>query len=228
MIRLIHDLPEIETLSAEWIRIKCLFDAYQDDDSVLFWWQEESGALLSLSDGDMTIFNPSGEAEEMRSFLSMIAPKTVFSDANTLTLLGLTPYRKLSVLCRKADLPGDAQSDAFDSRELYDLMRSGGLSLPDYPAFAVDICRRLNRGGAVYFGRKEKGAAIACFSGDTALLTGIVSRQKGFGTAALHGILQKNRGRTVLACCEESVKPFYLKNGFRTLYDAGSWKYEHS
>lgn len=228
MIRLITDLPKIEALSAEYVRIRCLFDAYQDDDSVLFWKEEESGSLLSLADGDMTVYCPSGVTEEMGSFLSMLSPKTVFSDANTLSALGLKPYRKLSVLCRKADLTDEQESDLFSSRELYDLLQSGGLSLPDYPAFAVDICRRLNHGGAVYFGLKEKCAAITCFSGNIALLTGIVSRQKGFGTVALEGILQKNRGRTVLACCEEPVKPFYLKSGFRTLYDAGSWNYEHS
>ena len=227
MIRLTAVLPDIQPLSAEFVRIRSLFDVYGKDTDVLFWEQGEGQAFFSLADGDMTVFNPAGDIEETGAFLRMISPKTVFSDAKTLEALGLVPYQKVTVLCRKADEKGQAQGDPLNSREIYELFRAGGLSLPEYPAFAVDLCRRLNHGKALCFGRKELCAAVSVFSGDLALLTGIVSLQKGLGSVALEGILAKNTGRQVLACCEEAVRPFYLKHGFRILYEAGSWSHEH-
>ena len=135
MIRLTSALPEIHSLSAEYLRIRCLFDVYKDDPGVLFWEQGEGQAYLSLADGDMTVYNPAGDAEEIRSFLGMLSPETVFSDLKTLEALGLVPLQKSTVLYREADLPPKDESDPLSSRELYDLFLSGGLLLPDYPVF---------------------------------------------------------------------------------------------
>ena len=98
-----------------------------------------------------------------------------------------------------------------------------GLSLPDYPHFAVDYCRRKNLGFAKSFAIKDKCAVITFNSGDTAIINGLASHEKGYGSIALKGILQKNYGKAFLACCRDSVLPFYLKNGFIKLYNAGYW-----
>lgn len=42
MIRLVNALPEILKPTAEYIRIKCLFDCYKEDPDVYFWQQTGS------------------------------------------------------------------------------------------------------------------------------------------------------------------------------------------
>ena len=49
------------------------------------------------------------------------------------------------------------------------------------------------------------------------------AKEKGFGSVALKGIMQKNKGRSLLVCCRDKVKGFYEKNGFKELYYTGYW-----
>jgi len=126
-------------------------------------------------------------------------------------------------MSRICDIEGETSCDSVTSKEIYELLDVDGLSLPEYPYFAVDYCRRLNRGGADYFAIKEKCAAITFKSGKNAIINGIASKEKGFGSVALKGIIQKNHGRTLFVCCRDKVKGFYEKNGFGLLYFAGYW-----
>ena len=126
-------------------------------------------------------------------------------------------------MSRVADISGKPSGDSLSSKEIYDILNVKGFSLPEYPYFAVDFCRRLNRGLASCFAIKNKCAAVSFHTGDYAILNGIVSREKGFGTVALGAILQKNYGRKLLVCCEEKLIGFYEKNGFQKRYKAGYW-----
>ncbi len=223
MISLVNSLPEIMDLSAEMVKINCLFDSYKNDASVMFWVQDDNKCVIAMTDGNMIIHNNNADFEELYEFIAVLSPACVFSDMATLEKLGLIPDENINVVYRKADIKGQAVSDILKSDELYKLLDVDGLSLPDYPHFAVDYCRRKNLGFADYFGIKDKCAAITFNSGDKAIINGLASHQKGFGTIALHGILQENYGRDFLACCRDSVLPFYLKNGFKKLYNAGYW-----
>jgi len=126
-------------------------------------------------------------------------------------------------MSRKADVKGTAKSDNLSSKEIYELLDVKGLSLPSYPYFAVDYCRRLNKGFADYFAIKDKCAAIVFKTEDTAIINGIASKEKGFGGVALKGILQRVRGKTLFVCCRDSVKGFYEKYGFNMCYYGGYW-----
>lgn len=227
MIKLTDNLPKIEPLSAESVKINCLFDCYKDDNSALFWLQDEERAVISFIDGNMIIHNLSANAEELKNFVDVISPACVFSDYETLEALGRKPKEKIVVMYRKADILEISEGDSLSSDELYKILDTDGLSLPEYPYFAVDYCRRKNRGAAQYFGIKNKCAAITFNSGEAAIINGIASREKGFGTIALRAILQKNYGKTLLVCCREKIKGFYEKNGFSPLYFAGYWVKEN-
>ena len=63
MITLTNELPEITTDSAELIKIRCLYDAYKNDDKVLFWCQDGDRAVISMTDGNMIIHNRSADIE---------------------------------------------------------------------------------------------------------------------------------------------------------------------
>ena len=223
MISLINTLPEFSLLSAEMVKINCLFDSYKNDSNVMFWAQDGDKCVIAMTDGNMIIHNNNADFEELSEFVSVLCPVCVFSDSQTLEKLNLIPDENINVVYRKADLEGQAISDTLSSDELYRLLDVDGLSLPDYPHFAVDFCRRLNHGFAKYFAIKNKCAVITFNSGDKAIINGLASHGKGYGTVAIKGILQKNYGKDFLACCRDSVLPFYLKNGFKKLYNAGYW-----
>ena len=221
MIALTDFLPEASELNAEYVRIKCLFDCYKDDKDVLFWEQNGVKAYISLASGDMTVFCENGDLTEIKEFISVISPRSIFGSLEALKKLGFSDIHSVFVMSRKADILGETIGDSLKSREIYDILNVKEFSLPEYPYFAVDFCRRINHGTADYFAIKDKCAAISFHTGNYALLNGIVSREKGLGTVALRAILQKNYGRELIVCCEENLIGFYEKNGFKKLYKAG-------
>ena len=223
MISLTDTLPQFSALNAEAVKISCLYDCYKKDDKVLYWVQDGGRAYISMTDGNMIIYNVSADIEELREFCDVLSPACVFSDYDTLLGLRRKPAERINVMWRECNLPADTESDSLSSKEIYALLDVDGLSLPAYPDFAVDYCRRLNRGSADYFAIKEKCAAISFNLGDLAIINGIAAKQKGFGSIALKGILAKNRGRKLLVCCRDRVKGFYEKNEFKNKYYAGYW-----
>lgn len=221
MIRLISELHEINKPSAEYLKIKCLFDCYREDDRVMFWSQGDT--YISMADGSMTVSNGGADITELKEFISVLSPESLFSDYETLKALELFGIKDVNVMHRTADVRGEAKGDILTSKELYDLLVRGGFEMPEYPYFAVDYCRRLNRGHAAYYAIKDKCAAVSFNSGNYAILNGIVSLEKGMGSRALLSIMQINHGRDFLACCTDELTEFYIKNGFEKIYKAGYW-----
>lgn len=223
MITLTEKIPFLDFLSAEAVKLNCLYESYKDDRSVLFWTQDNDKAYISLTDGNMIIFNQNADIEELKNFVAVINPVCIFSDYETLEKIGKIPPENINIMYRSADILGQAECDSLSSREIYDLLDVKGLSLPEYPYFAVDYCRRLNKGYANYFALKDKCAAVTFNCGNYAIINGLASKEKGYGSVALKGVLQKNHGKQFLVCCRDSVKGFYQKNGFEKLYNAGYW-----
>lgn len=223
MISLVNSLPRVKKLNAELLKIQCLFDCYKDDPQVLFWRQDSDKAVISMTDGNMIIYNNGADTDELKEFIDALCPACVFSDYDTLCAIDKKPDERINIMSRKADIRGETKSDTLSSKELYSLLDTDGLSLPEYPYFAVDYCRRLNRGGADYFGIRDKCAVITFHSGENAIINGIASHKKGYGSIALNAILKKNYGRYLYVCCRDKVKGFYEKNGFEPLYFAGYW-----
>ena len=223
MIKLVTKLPELDFLSAEAVKIKCLYDCYKNDSHVMFWIQDENKAYISMTDGNMIIFNNSANLEELSQFVAVLGPVCVFSDTHTLKAIGCEPPENINIMYRKATLEGETESEQMSSKEIYNLLDVDGLSLPEYPYFAVDYCKRLNMGSAKYFALKNKCAIITFNSGNKAIINGLASHQKGYGSIALTAALQQNYGKDFLVCCRDTVKPFYEKNGFKKIYNAGYW-----
>ncbi len=223
MIALSGSLPEITQPAAEYIRIKCLFDSYKDDRNTYFWIQDGGKAVISLADGDMTVYRTGEDTDELSEFINMVSPRSIFTSLETFKAVGIAPVKTVNVMCRISDVREETAGDTVSSKELYGILSAGGFDMPDYPPFAVDFCRRHNRGYADYFAVKDKCAAVSFHSGNYAVINGIVSLEKGMGGAALTAILGKNTGRTVLACCEDNITGFYEKYGFYRLNRAGYW-----
>ncbi|MBE6727265.1 MAG: hypothetical protein E7562_01305 [Ruminococcaceae bacterium] len=221
MISLTNNIPSVNAVSAEWIKVRCTFECYPDN--ALFWVQDNEKAFISMTDGNMVIYNNGADLQELKGFVDMINPCCVFSDLKTLNAIERCPTEPSLVMARLADIDDEHLSDTASSRVLYDMLDVEGLSLPQYEYFAVDICRRLNHGLAQYFVKQGVCAAISLHTGDYCIMNGIASHQKGGGTIAMNGILGKNKGRNFVACCRPCVKEFYEKNGFSLQYEAGYW-----
>ena len=216
-------LPVLTITGAELTKIYCLYDCYKGDGFARFFMQDGGNTILSLTDGNMVIYRDGGDSDELRDFVTLLSPACVYSDLDTLTAIGLPPDEVISVYGRFADITGTSPCDDLSSAEIYKLLDAPGLSLPDYEYFAVDYCRRLNHGGASVFALRDKCAAVSFHTGDFAVMNGLASHAKGYGSTALTGILQKNFGRTFYVCCRKELKPFYERAGFKEKYHAGYW-----
>ena len=221
MINLVTEIPKISLPLAEVVKINCTYDAYRD--IALFWVQDETRAIISMLDGNMVIYNNDADCDELREFIAVISPSSVFSDANTLTEIFGERFHKVCVVKRQEKFLCDSKSDTVNSSEIYKLLCVKELELPPYEYFAVDFCHRLNGRQLKYFALKEKGAAIGISDGQAVLVNGIASHQKGMGSILLGGLLSQYDIPCV-AVCEDSVMPFYLKNNFSLSYFAGYWR----
>lgn len=219
MIKLIKNLPQIFEPKAELIKINCNFQIYKEE--ALFWAQDGDKALISMLDGNMVIYNKNAEMLELGEFIEVISPASVFSDAKTLQSLFGEAFHTVCVVASSDKFECEGISDRLSSDEIYTLLSVDGLTLPDYQYFAPDFCRRLNRGGLKYFAKKGECAAVTLTDGKYTLLNGIASHKKGGGSAALRGALSGVEGGYALAVCERELLPFYLKNNFKHIYDAG-------
>ncbi len=222
MILLTKELTPILLPLAEAVKINCLFASYSD--IALFWQQNDGDAVISMLDGNMTIYNKSADIDELIEFIKVISPSSVFSDADTLTALFGDGFHRVCVMQSHAEYECLINSDILTSGQAYKLLDVEGLSLPDYEHFAVDFCHRLNHGHLKYFGIKNKCIAVAIFDEHSLLINGIASHEKGFGRVALGGVLSLLKGHKPIAVCEEDLKPFYIKNHFFHSYDAGYWR----
>ncbi len=221
MISLATSLPALLSNCVEAIKINCTYNSYRD--IALFWTQDKNRAVISMLDGNMVILNNSANIEELREFIGVISPASVFSDANTLQQLFNGKFHRVYVMKSEYNFTCNVSSQSVNSSEIYKLLNVRGLELPPYEHFAVDFCHRLNHGKLKFFALKENCAAIGIFDGQAVLVNGIASHKKGMGTVALCGLLSQYNA-LAFAVCEQGVMQFYLKNNFSHIYDAGYWR----
>lgn len=221
MILLVDNIPKINLPLAEVIKINCTYNAYKD--IALFWVQDSDKAVISMLDGNMVIYNKNSDIDELKKFINVISPQSVFSDEKTLTKLFDKNFHTVHVMKTEAKIECDITSDQLNSNEIYNLLNTDGLQLPPYEHFAVDFCHRLNHGQLKYFAKKDSCVAIGISDGQAVLVNGIASYKKGMGSLSLNGLLSQYNLPCV-AVCEKAVTPFYLKNNFSLYYKAGYWR----
>lgn len=224
MISLVKEIPKLFLNTAEAVKINCTYALYGD--IALFWVQNGGDAVISMLDGNMVIYNKNADTLELREFIKVISPLSVFSDFDTLNSLFGDDFHSVSVMKSDCRFKCDTPSDTLGSKEIYTLLNVQGLQMPPYEHFAVDYCRRLNRGQLKYFALENICAAIGLCDGNSVLINGIASHKKGYGSLALSGLLSQYT-LPALAVCEKNIMPFYLKNSFSCVYTAGYWRKNH-
>ena len=221
MISLVNEMPKITSPRAEVVKINCNYNSYKD--IALFWTQDDNKAIISMLDGNMVIFNQDADIDELREFINVISPLSIFSDERTLEKLFGDAFHRVCVMKSKQKFECDTPSNQLNSAQIYKLLDVDGLELPSYEHFAVDFCHRLNNGYLKYYALNELCAAIGFFDGQTVLVNGIASHKSGMGTKALSGLLAQY-DCVAIAVCEEHIMPFYIKNSFNLFYKAGYWR----
>ena len=220
MIERADSLPLMRSPSAQGLKIRNVFSSYPEAE---IFSQNNGQAFISLLDLDVVIENLSCDIQELKSFLNFINPKSIFSDIETLRNLDLDNIEKVNVLITHNTQEVAYPSDILKSDEVYEMLKKGGFRLPDYEFFAVDFCRRLNKGTLKCFAMKNRCLAVTLNADDYCMLNGIVSFEKGFGTVALNSAIAQNNGKQMMVCCKDDLLKFYYKNGFFKIYEAGYW-----
>lgn len=221
MILLVDEIPAISLSRPEVIKINCNYNSYKD--IAFFWVQDDTRAVISMLDGNMVIFNQQANIEELKEFINIISPSSVFSDEHTLKMLFGDAFYPVCVMKSEYKFECDTQSDEVSSSQIYKLLDVEGLELPPYEHFAVDFCHKLNHGHLKYYALKNLCAAVGISDSNAVLVNGIASHKKGMGTMALCGLLSQYNLPAV-AVCEKRVMPFYTKNKFSLWYTAGYWR----
>ncbi len=218
MLRLIP--PPCITSPADVQELKIALAAEIYPDIALF-WQNDTGALVSALSGD-AVLSGDFDRDELLSFLGITGMRSVFCDEKTADML--YPFwqgERLSVFAKQNGCNTRTEpACAPNSLEVYDFLKAGGFTLPDYPDFATDYCRKANRGALVCAFLPDRYAAVAQKCCGAALITGVVSCKKGMGTAAISELLKDSRIKTVFAAAKKELAPFYIKNGFKEVYKA--------
>ena len=210
------------TSTAEGIKLFEINNCYGD--IALFWRQEGTDITISFLDGNMVIDGVNADFEELNEFIKVIAPDSVFTNETVLRGLGIFDSSdKVCVLKYNSDFTETLKSDNLSSDKVYGILKECGLEMPEYEYFATDYCLRLNRGRLKFFSVSDKAVAISIGT-ENVLIHALASKQKGFGSLCLKGIISENKEKEILVCATDSVKQFYIKNGFVPLYTAGYWR----
>ena len=208
--------------TAEGIKLFEIFKCYND--IALFWKQENTDISISLLDGNMIIDGKSADFSELKEFIKVINPKSIFSNETILKGLGIFDVSDIvTVLKYSSYAVYDLKSDKFSSDTVYGILKDCNLELPDFKYFATDYCLRLNKGRLKVFGVLDKAVALSIGT-ENVLIHALASKEKGLGSICLKGIISENKGIPVLVCAAEKVKEFYIKNGFFPIYLAGYWR----
>ena len=211
--------PDLDDSSIENIKILENYNNYND--IALFWKEKESNLYFSLLDGNMTVSGKPSNEDETKAFLNLISPKSIFADFDFFKMTGLTQNTdRVNVLYKQAINYQENKSDIFNSKQVYDIIKTAGLDVPQYEYFATDYCKRLNSGNLKYYGIRDKAVAVT-IGRNNVILNGIASCKKGFGSIVLKGIETLNAGKNIFLSAKDDVLPFYLKNGYKVIGFAG-------
>ena len=208
--------------TAEGIKLYEIYACYSD--IAQFWEQKNTDVSISMLDGNMIIDGKNADFCELKEFIKVICPDSIFTNETVLKGLGIfDACDKVRVLKFNSDTAENLKSDKFSSDEVYEILKDCGLFLPDFRYFATDYCLRLNRGRLKVFGVSGKAVALS-IGKKSVLIHALASKQKGLGSFCLKGIIAQNSGKEILVCAKEDIEQFYIKNSFTPLYTAGYWR----
>lgn len=186
-------------------------------------------SALSKVDGNIVLYSTDDtDFEELREFLGAVGFSTVQGDYSALKQLELnisdSSYIVKSEKRLNAEKPKNFNENP-DMKKIHSLLTESGFEMGDYPAFASDVCARLNKGTARVGVIGERDCCVfRLFEGKDCVLLGAVATDKskrGQGIAsALVTYMAQGEKDAYLLTRNDSLLNFYEKLGFTPV---GRW-----
>lgn len=226
MIKYVHTLPCFKVNKISLAKILSLYNAFGGTSLAPdFWVQETEGQLtaaLCLYGSEMTVYCENADTDEIRDFIKVTAPKSVFTEKENALF---KDFETKSVFLKEFPENKTFLENSVPLKELYDKLSlglDGDIYLPSFENFAGDVSHRLRHGGGVAL-TKECGAAL-CFTFDGGgIISGISVdknfRRNGEGSKILNEISCLAGGK-IFACTGKQNEEFYIKNGFSHIGEA--------
>ena len=226
MIRFVKTLPDLKANKISLAKILALYKAFGGTSlSPDFWVQESEGnltAALCLYGSEMTVYCHNANLEELRDFIRVVSPKSVFTEKENV-LFEASVLK--AVFLKELPINTSFAENKAPLKDLYHklcLGCDGDVCLPSFEVFAPDVSHRLRHNSASAI-TSDFGAAL-CFTFDGGgVISGISVdknlRQKGLGSKMLNEISSLVGGK-IFACTQKENQEFYIKNGFTLIGEA--------
>lgn len=218
MIKLISRFEEENIQNPNYIKIAASLKAYGTARSFCTAWRQE-GAVLCLTDGNMTLYGQNFDTEETKSFLSAVGAKTLCCDADAAEKLGYK-YSAYNVMRSDRGFGGIAAEFNPPLDTVFSLLSEGDdgvVTLPSREAFIADLSHRQRHGTALSCVYKSAVCVVPYITAGGALICGVATeksaRGSGFAGMCIRAVTGKLCRPTFVICTDE-LMPFYKSFGF--------------
>ena len=228
MIKLIENsrLPSVNfTDGFSVTKIKANLLAYGCNYSFLNVWcqQTEKGeitALLQKLENNISIIATKGaDFNEIKDFVFVVGFSSIQAQPIILTELGLK-FKEYQVLEFKGRDQGTLPPYP-NIKDVFSLLyaeKNQNIKPTDFEGFYVDLSHKIRKGFAAAITTSNAVCVASHIVNTSAVISGVAvqnsARGSGEGSNILKQMLNALGKRTVYVAAEETVVPFYIKNGF--------------
>ena len=210
-----------EFLSA---KIKANFLSYGGDCSFLLCWCQRSDTgitaiICRFEQSVIIVASDDADFGEIKDFLKVVGFSSLQASPFVFKKLGLE-FTEYQVVFKKAKIGGKLPPMP-NIKNAYDILfdeESPHIKKVPFDSFYVDLCHRIRHGTAAAVLNCNSVCVASHITNNAAVISGVAtkisSRKTGSGSTVLNSLCESLNGRKIFAAAEESVVPFYIKNGF--------------
>lgn len=205
-------------------KIKANFLSYQKDCSFLLCWCQKSkqgvtAIICKFEKSVIIVASDDADFGEIKDFLNVVGFSSLQASPFVFKNLGLE-YTEYQVVFKKAKIGGKLPPMP-NLKNVYDILfdeENPHIKKVPFDSFYVDLCHRIRHGTAAAVLNCNSVCVASHITNNAAVISGVAtkisSRKTGSGSTVLNSLCESLNGRKIFAAAEESVVPFYIKNGF--------------
>jgi hypothetical protein len=242
MIKLINqvNLPSVNFADGFSVtKIKANIFAYGCEHSFLnLWYQlgynEEITALIERFENNLFIVTKeNADFKEIKEFVFTIGFSTIQAKPEIINNLGLN-FKEYQVLEYVAE--GKSSLPPYpDIKKVYSLLygeENENIKPTDFEGFYVDLSHKIRKGFAAAITTSNAVCVASHITEDSAVISGVAvqsnNQKSGLGSNILKEMSASLSGRKIFVAAENSVVPFYIKNGFLKAYKIAIYENEEN
>ncbi len=202
--------------------------SYGNKTDFLYVWYQQSGVditalLCKFEQSIIIVADASADFDEIKEFLNVVGFKNLQSTPFVLNKLGFD-YNEYQVVFKMAE-KGGTLPPMPSIKTVYEILygeENPHIKKVDFEGFYVDLCHRIRHVTAAAVLNESAVCVASHITKTKAVISGVATnknaRNMGLGSLALNELLKSLDGRKIFAAAENSVVPFYIKNGFTKCY----------